>query len=231
MMPEKIGGKKLKKIVFSLLGRKDFERSLKELSEFPPRQVVNPLFSFFYHLDDMIRWRSVAAMGVCVANLANQDMESARVVMRRLTWNLNDESGGIGWGSPEAMGEIMACHEKLAREYFRILVSYFRKDGNYIEYEPLQRGVIWGAARLAHARPELLITSTRHILPYLVSSDATIRGFAAWASGALDAELTRPFLEQLADDPARIIIFLDRQLQECTIASLAEEAMKNHGSP
>ncbi|MFC1857616.1 DVU0298 family protein [Thermodesulfobacteriota bacterium] len=231
MMPEKIGGKKLKHIVFTLLSLKDFEGSLKELSELPPRQVVNPLFSFFYHLDDLIRWRAIAAMGVSVANLAYQDMESARVVMRRLIWNLNDESGGIGWGSPEALGEIMACHEKLAQEYSRILVSYFRKDGNYIEYEPLQRGVIWGLARLAHERPELLITSTRYILPYLVSGDATIRGFAAWASGALDAELTRPFLEQLVDDPTKIIIFLDRQLQECTIASLAKEALKNHGSP
>lgn len=25
-------------------------------------------------------------------------MDSARIVMRRLMWSLNDESGGIGWG-------------------------------------------------------------------------------------------------------------------------------------
>ena len=189
------------------------------------------LFAFFYHVDDLIRWRAIAAMGVIVANLANQDMESARVVMRRLMWNLNDESGGIGWGSPEAMGEIMACHAKLAEEYSTILVSYIREDGNYIEHEPLQRGVIWGIARLAHQRPAFLKTSTRYILPCLVSKDATVRGFAAWASGALDAELTLPFLKHLVDDTTKIKIFLDRELKECTIAGLAGEALKNHGNP
>ena len=62
-------------------------------------------------------------MGALVFSLAEQDMESARVVMRRLMWNLNDESGGIGWGSPEAMGEIMARHSGLAEEYSKISVG------------------------------------------------------------------------------------------------------------
>ncbi len=64
-------------------------------------------------------------MGRVAADLADRDMESARVVVRRLMWNLNDESGGIGWGSPEAMGEIMACHEGLAEEYSCILISFY----------------------------------------------------------------------------------------------------------
>ena len=55
-------------------------------------------------------------MGAVVAHLAEKDMESARVVMRRLMCSLNDESGGIGWGAPEAMGEIIASHEGLASE-------------------------------------------------------------------------------------------------------------------
>jgi len=58
-------------------------------------------------------------------------MESARVIMRRLMWSLNDESGGIGWGAPEAMGEIMARHEQLTKEYSAILGSYIREDGKF----------------------------------------------------------------------------------------------------
>jgi len=53
-------------------------------------------------------------MGRVVSSLAEKDMESARVVMRRLMWNLNEESGGIGWGCPEAMGETMARSAPLA---------------------------------------------------------------------------------------------------------------------
>ena len=61
-------------------------------------------------------------MGVVVAGLAEHDMESARVVMRRLMWNLNDESGGIGWSSPEAMGEIMDPFPGLAPRRHEIVI-------------------------------------------------------------------------------------------------------------
>jgi len=121
------GGRALKKRVLELLKSADFEKELESLSRLPARRVINPLFPFLYNLDEQIRWRAVIAMGAVVANLADEDMASARVIMRRLMWNLNDESGGIGWGSPEAMGEILACHEALSEEYNRILISYARE--------------------------------------------------------------------------------------------------------
>jgi hypothetical protein len=111
-----MAGRKLKKKILEFLGSDDFENSLQKICQLPARQAVNPLFSFFYNTNEWIRWRAVTAMGALVFSLAEQDMESARVVMRRLMWNLNDESGGIGWGSPEAMGEIMARHSRLAEE-------------------------------------------------------------------------------------------------------------------
>ncbi len=104
-------------------------------------------------------------MGMVVSNLADHDIESARVVMRRLMWNLNDESGGIGWGSPEAMGEIMARHSRLAQEFASILVSYINPDKNYIEHEILQRGVLWGIGRLAYERPEF-VKDSEHFLSH-----------------------------------------------------------------
>ena len=61
-------------------------------------------------------------MGEVVSKIAENDLEFARIIMRRPMLNLNDESGGIGWGAPEAMGEIMARSEKLAEEYHKILI-------------------------------------------------------------------------------------------------------------
>ena len=52
---------------------------------------------------------------------------------RRLIWSLNDESGGIGWGAPEAMGEILARSEKLSCEFYCILLAYIREDGTPLE--------------------------------------------------------------------------------------------------
>ncbi len=167
-----------KKKILELLCQEDFEKRLEEFLCFPARKVVNPLFSFFYSTDETIKQRAITAMGFVVSNLAEDDIESARVVMRRLMWNLNDESGGIGWGSPEAMGEIMARSRNLAEEYHCILISYIREDGNFIEHEILQRGVLWGLERLAHAWPELAKDAEPFLIPYVKSGDATLRKLA-----------------------------------------------------
>ncbi|MBU2622772.1 MAG: HEAT repeat domain-containing protein, partial [Proteobacteria bacterium] len=113
-------------------------------------------------------------MGDVVSSVADADIESARVVMRRLMWNLNDESGGIGWGSPEAMGEIIARNMQLGEEFSRILISYINKDGNYLENEVLQQGVIWGIGRIAGVKPHLMRDSFVFLIPSLDSCDAML---------------------------------------------------------
>jgi hypothetical protein len=198
------GGRVFKQIVLELLKSADFEHALKELCRLPARKVINPLFSFLYNSDEQIRWRAVTAMGAVVANLADKEMEEGRVIMRRLMWNLNDESGGIGWGSPEAMGEILACHEGLAKEYANILMSYTMEEGNYLEHEILQRGLLWGIGRLSQVRPELVKDAATYLIPYLKSPDDTVRGLAAWTLGLLRAEEARLDLEQLTKDEAEV---------------------------
>ena len=218
-------GRKLKKKILELLGRDDLEKSLDEICQLPARQAVNPLFSFFYSTNELIKWRAITAMGAVVSRLAEQDMESARVVMRRLIWNLNDESGGIGWGSPEAMGEIMARHFNLAKEYSFLLVSYVNEQGNYIEHPILQRGVLWGLGRLAHSRPLLVNHAAPFLLPFMRSQDTIHRGLAVWTAGVLDSELTKPLLQHLSNDNATVKIFIDMHLRENTVGQLAREAL------
>jgi hypothetical protein len=218
-------GRVLKQKVLELLKSADFDRALEELYSWPARQVINPLFSFLYNIDEQIRWRAVIAMGTVVAKLADEDMESARVIMRRLMWNLNDESGGIGWGSPEAMGEILACHEALAEEYNRILISYAKEDGNFQEHELMQRGVLWGIGRVSRVRPEQVKDAGPYIMPYLDSPDAVVRGLAAWIMGLLGVKDARPGLEKLTDDEAEIEIFLESRFVKRRVKELAKEAL------
>ncbi len=220
-----MGNRQLKKKILELLDSDDLEKSLDEICQYPARKAVNPLFSFFYSTNELIKWRAITAMGAVVSGLAEQDMESARIVMRRLIWNLNDESGGIGWGSPEAMGEIMARHSRLAEEYAFLLVSYVNEQGNYIEHPILQRGVLWGLGRLAHSRPELVTLAASFLLPFMRSQDPIHRGFAVWTAGALDSELTKPLLQYLSNDNAMVKIFIDRHFIERTVGQLASEAL------
>jgi len=173
----------LKKEILTLLSQAELPEVLTALAKYPPEKLLNPLFSGICSASEKTRWNAVSAMGATVARLAGQDMEAARIVMRRFMWNLNDESGGIGWGTPEAMAECLACHEGLAREYTKILVSFMREDGFYLELPSLQRGLMWGIGRLAQVRPEMLRAwnAHRYLLPYLDSEDLLVRALAARA--------------------------------------------------
>jgi hypothetical protein len=220
-----MGGRQLKRKILTLLNDDEFGKSLDTVCRLPARQAVNPLFSFLYHKDEWVKWRAITAMGAVVACLAHEDIESSRIIMRRLMWNLNDESGGIGWGSPEAMGEIMARHGGLAKEYAGILVSYINESGNYLEHEILQRGVLWGLGRLGHARPELVQIAAAYLCPFLQSKDSNLRGLAVWVAGAISSEMTKFLLTDLIDDQAIINIFIDMRMVEHTVGQLAAAAL------
>jgi HEAT repeat protein len=220
-----LSGRATKQRIYALLKSPDLASALNEISRLPGRQVINPLFSLLYNRDQDVRWSAVKAMGMVVAKMADEDMESARVIMRRLMWNLNDESGGIGWGSPEAMGEIMACHHGLAKEYAHILISYTREDGNYLEHEVLQRGLIWGIGRLAQVSPHILQDGVQHLFPYLESTDATVRGLAAWVMGLLTVDDAVPQIRRLKNDENQIQMYTDQGLVNCRVMDLAEEAL------
>ncbi len=148
----------------------ELDKALTEVADLPARQAINPLIGLYCSGDERLRWRAISATGLLVSRLAASDMESGRVIVRRLMWSLNDESGGIGWGAPEAMGEIMARHLGLAREYACILISYLDKNGNYLELPALQEGVLWGLARLAEVRADLLAPVPALLPPFLRSS-------------------------------------------------------------
>ena len=227
----KLGGRDLKRKVFGLLQSDNFYQRLSELHQWPARQVINPLLSSLLNRDELVKWRGVTALGEVVSSLADQEMESARVVMRRLIWMLNDESGGIGWGIPETMGEIMARHEGLAKEYASMLISYVNEDGNFLELEPLQRGAVWAVGRLAQVRPLMVQQAGPHLLSFLGSSDPVLRGITAWSLGTLGSEAARPRLDALTGDDAELTIHLNGVLAARTVGELAKEALAAMAEP
>ncbi|MFZ0931941.1 MAG: DVU0298 family protein [Syntrophobacteraceae bacterium] len=240
------GGFGLRKLVRSLLESPDFEDALKT-TDIAPKKMINPLLCFLFETDEVIRWRAVRGVGITVSAIAEKALEPARTIMRRLIWSLNDQSGGIGWGAPEALGEIMAENETLAREYYRILVSYIDENGNLLENNELERGVMWGIHRLAQKRPELLREWTGPVLAQLKSPDPVRRGLAlrtllfmavqpplksapdpdpgAAANMAGDPAAIAPLLVPLLEDQSEIRIFQDGSFAEHKIGHLASELL------
>jgi HEAT repeat protein len=223
----RFSGRELKKRVAELLKSEDHKKVLTEINRYQARQVVNPLLSFLYSGDPIVKWNSVISMGVVVSRLADEEIESARIIMRRLMWNLNDESGGIGWGAAEAMGEILASSDVLSDEYASILLSYARKDGNFQEYEYMQRGVLWGIGRFAEIKPGLVRDTISEIINYLKSSDAAVRGYAARIIGLAGSHSNQADLKHLLDDDAEIQTYVNQKLINCRVKDLAGQAMES----
>jgi HEAT repeat protein len=213
--------RRLRRSLRRLLVEAPLSDALREMQALPARQAVNPLIGFLCDREERVRWRAVALLGRVVAGLAEAAPESARVVMRRLMWSLNDESGGIGWGAPEAMGAILARSPLLAREYTAILVSYVRPDGNYLEHPGLQRGLLWGLARLGQARPKCLGGVGEALAPFLSSPDPAARGLAAWAARAMGAPFYAPFLAALAGDDAPVRVYVEDAFHDLTVGHMA----------
>jgi len=218
-------GRIRKEKILEILSGSNVDPGLPSLIGDSPKRIVNALFPLLYSQDDLLKWRVVKFMGICVGELAQEDLESARNVVRRLMWNLNDESGGIGWGSPEAMGEVLSRNEELAKEFAPILLSYADKDGNYLELPMLQRGLLWGIARFSAVRPKALKGSKSHFFPYLESKDSAVRGHAAsivgWVGAAGDGFRLWPLLK----DDAAYTTYADDRCVQRLVSKAAREAL------
>lgn len=218
----------LKKNILTLLDVGNMAGVLALQENYPKHQLVNPLIGCLCSTNEMTKWLAVSALGQIVAAVAAEEMEAARVVMRRFLWMLNDESGGIGWGVPEAMAEVMVCHGALAEEYAHMLVANMREEGNFLELPMLQRGLMWGIGRLAGARQELMREkNTGLYLPqYLDSGDSEVRGRAVWALEKL-GEVKPAGLGELVGDIGAVTIFENNSLKSFTVGELTQKILNS----
>ncbi len=231
--------RQLKKTITSILQKSSLDEIRQDLKPCQDHRLLNPLFSSLCHPDEIVRWHAVCIFGWLVPALTDNDLEAGRIVMRRFLWSLNDESGGIGWGCPEAMAEIM-CHSSVLRqEYLHMLISYMQEDGealfqdgNYLELPLLQRGLLWGIGRLCQDHRQEMIQ--QQIIPeisaYLESSDLYVVGLAIWCLGllGLDRQLEER-IKSFQQCDEQLTLFLNHQLQSITIAELVQNSLSVTG--
>lgn len=165
------------------------------------------------HLKEEVRWKAIFAFGFTVDEIAELEMEKARIIIRRLMWMLNEESGGMPWGVGEAFAEALYNSEALKREYLQIYVSYIWPEGNYLEYPPAQRGILWGVGRLAQKYLEELIKISAHeyIIYHLTSQDPLVAFYSLWALSFFQKALA---LKDLEGKIIQTLHFLEKALPE-----------------
>jgi rubredoxin len=200
--------------------------SLVKMAEGREGKWASGLIGLLTDSNETVKWRAVKALGQVTAQLFSKDPERARKVIRQLIWNLNDESGGIGWGMPEALGEILAVIPALQNEYAGLLAAYIVEDGCFLENEQLQKGVIWGLGRLKTIDEALKDKVFPFLLEVLKNSGPFMKGTAAWTLGELGAREAVPFLKTLQKEKQMINLNVNNQLQEKPLGQWAEEAIE-----
>ncbi len=207
-----------KRQVRELLVKRDLPalRQWAEGEHNPLRTVSSLLFDG----DLAIRWRAIEGLGVVAEVETHRDLERVRRLMRRILWLMNDESGGICWNGPEAIGEVVANVPALVGEFGKLIPSFFKE-------EPFERGSRWAVARMAAVDP----TAFEHAIATLVSSlddpDPAIRGLSLLALKALGGPVAPETLKALLDDPGTLSIydFQTGTLEQTTVGALCRESL------
>lgn len=222
--------RQVKRELTNLLQYSVLEEIFSKISVYRDKDLLNALFPCLCHYHEMVRWHAVSVFGIVIDRIAERDMEQARVVIRRFLWMLNDESGGIGWGVPEAMGEALAINSHLAHEFSHMLVSYtlddgpeLFQDGNFLELPQLQQGVLWGLLRVAAHHKELLLGHgvDKNLACYLDSGDDQVRGTACLLCRTLKISRFTHRMGLLEQDQTRFRLYHEGSFTVYRIADVA----------
>ena len=171
------------------------------------KSVRNPfrvLLSATYHRDELMRWRAIEATGWVVGAQVTSDLDKVRDMLRRLFWQMNDESGGLAWHAPELIGEILVNVPDLIPEYADLFLSFLRE-------EPFERGTHFAVYRVAQVNPKPFANRASELIDSLADFDPAIRAYAALTLGTLMKSGDSHILQPLFDD--------DSQLQHYDIGS------------
>ena len=209
----------------SLLDQEAYE-TLVRMAQGHEGKVTNGLIGLLTDPNETVKWRAVKALGRVTAQMFSEDPEKVRKVIRQLIWNLNDESGGIGWGMPEALGEILAVIPTLQKEYLSLFMAYITEKGCFLENGHLQLGVIWGLGRIKGLDERTKAKTMPFLLSALKNQDPLLQGMIVWTLGEIRAVEALPILKTLQKKSRMIKIFTNNQVQEKPLGQWAEAAIE-----
>ncbi len=130
----------------SSLEREDRE-ALLHLARRQTARVLRYLSGRLFSASVEEKWRAVRALGVVVADEEIVSRQKAIELLRRFFWALNDESGAVPYGVPEAIGEILAVRPEVQGEFLPILCSLVTNE-EMTQTGAIESGVLWALGRV-----------------------------------------------------------------------------------
>jgi len=178
------------------------------------RNPMRTLTRLLFDNDSLIRWRAIEAIGIVAGVESHKSIERVRRQIRRLFWLMNDESGGLCWHAPEAIGEILYNVPELIDEFGTLLPSFFHE-------EPFEHGSRLAVARVARLNPDIFSNAVEELRHTLDHDDPAMRGYSILALRAIGDQVDTTRAEKLSNDDSYISIY-DHQTGQLTKTSVAQ---------
>lgn len=180
------------------------------------RNPMRTLTRLLFDNKSLIRWRAIEAMGIVAGVESHKSLERVRRQIRRLFWLMNDESGGLCWHAPEAIGEIIYNVPELIDEFGTLLPSFFHE-------EPFEHGSRLAVARVARLKPGIFSNAVEELRHTLDHDDPAMRGYSILALRAIGDRVDIARAKKLSDDDSYISLY-DHQTGQLTKTSIAQLA-------
>ena len=193
-----MSNKARKDAIREFLIQKDFDSISQWVDS--TRNPQRVLLSLVYDADELVKWRAIEAIGKMAAIQAKSDLEKVRNLIRQQLWLMNDESGGLGWHSPEIIGEILINVPQLIDEYAAMFLSY-------LDEEPFEIGSHLAIYRVASVNPEPFIERVTELAGSTENHDPHIRIYTLLALGKIDGKLFQTAADKLSDDESAVTMY------------------------
>jgi hypothetical protein len=130
----------------SLIAAEDYD-GVVALAQQKASRVLRYLNSRLYTEDPQEKARVVTALGQVMRDRELIREKRVTDTLRRFFWSLNDESGAVPYGTPEAIGEILAVRREYQGEFLPLLCSLLTHE-DMVQTGPIEQGVIWALGRV-----------------------------------------------------------------------------------
>jgi hypothetical protein len=208
----------VRKQVRELLLQKDYNQ-LVDLCTKYKRFWMELKFSL-YDIDETIKWPAIEAVGELMKHWWEQgDKAKVREYIRNLFWSMNDESGGIGWSSPQTIAEIIVDIPELIDPYGNMMVAHSLEEPFFV------KGGLWGIGKLGELIIEAVDFFRDKVLAAFNSDDAETLGLAAWSMGETGFKPALIFLRKLSLRTEPVCIYIEGEFEGKTLGEWAKEAI------
>jgi hypothetical protein len=218
--------KNLKKEIKQAIKSQIPENIISDFKQYRFKQLTGPIKGLLFDKDPLIRFRAIELMGLA-AKTKSENTEQIRDLMRQLMWNLNEESGGIGWGSVEAMAETASQNKIIFDEFYKIIISYADPESSsFLDHEDLHPGAAWAVGRLLKEHPEKGDYAKYVIKILLLHHNTSVKGYALWAASNIEnISDIEPLIKNLYKANENFTLYEDSELSTYKLSDMAARAL------